>query len=60
MIWLRSEFDADGNRVHVYRSNEHKQDTCAYCVEANCEQEVHQCDAWDGDVIVHDRPKVMN
>jgi hypothetical protein len=60
LTWIRTEFDQFGNRVDVYRASEAHSDTCAYCADGNCEQEVHRSAAYECDLVVHDRPAALN
>lgn len=60
MLFVRSEFDAWGDKVDIYRTTAYANVTCPYCADGNCEQEVHRCDAYGCDVIVHDRPAETN
>lgn len=60
LIWDRIEFDKAGNKVDIYKTTEWRSDSCKYCDDGNCEQEVHRSVAYSCDVVVHDRPSTVN
>jgi hypothetical protein len=53
------EYWCDGQRVTWRHSTEAHHAECAYCQDGRCEQRVESCADWERDVVIHDRPRVV-
>jgi hypothetical protein len=60
MTFVRTERDEYGHRVDVYRTTDAPQPECPLCQVGACEQQVHVCAEWKGDLIVHDKPALVH
>jgi hypothetical protein len=51
---------ANGERILWWHVSDRSFGKCSYCAEGNCEQRVESCAAWDGDIVIHDRPRAAH
>ncbi len=57
MTFVGTERDKNGDR---FRTTDAPQPECPLSQVGACEQQVHVCAAWTGDVIVHDTPTLVH